>query len=293
MTRLRHNELGYRERFFSAQDGLELHYRDYGDPLATGAPLLCLGGLARSSKDFHDLALRLYAGRRVVALDYRGRGRSGYDRDWRNYRPEVCLSDTMHLLSAAGLHRVVVCGTSFGGLLAMGLGVVMPTALAGVILNDIGPQWEAAALDRIRGYIGVAEPQPDLDAAAGLLKEIMPSLGLDGHERWRGLAEATYRLGDDGRWHKDWDVRLAKTLDGKTPDLWAYYRSLARRPVLALRGENSDLLSPAVFRQMALVKPDLIQVTVPGVGHVPSLDEPQAEQAIDEFLARIDATQGH
>ena len=286
-------EPGYRERWLSAQDGLRLYFRDYGDPLAEGTPVLCLSGLARNSQDFHDLARRLSARRRVVTLDYRGRGRSDHDPNWRNYRPEVYLRDVAHLLAATGLHGLAVCGTSLGGILAMGLAVAAPAALAGVILNDIGPEVDPGGLARIRDYVGREQSQPDLEAAAAHLKELMPTLGLKGDERWRRLAEATYRWGDDGLWHKNWDLRLAKTLNGEVPDLWPYYRALGRLPVLAIRGTQSDVLSPETFSRMAAVKPDQIQVTLEGVGHAPSLDEPQAEQAIDDFLARLDSQRRH
>jgi pimeloyl-ACP methyl ester carboxylesterase len=257
--------------------------------------VLCLGGLARNSKDFADLAGRLSETRRVICPDYRGRGRSSYDPDWRNYRPEVYLRDLVHLLAACNLHRVAVCGTSMGGLLSMGLAVATPTVLAGVILNDIGPDLSPGGLTRILQYVGVDRPQPDLDAAAAHLKSLLPQLGLDSEAKWRRFAEATYRKGDDGLLHYDWDIALAKYLQrsgGKTLDLWSLYGALRRIPVLAFRGALSDVLSEESFERMAEVKPDLIQVTVPGVGHVPMLDEPQAETAIDAFLAALDEGAG-
>jgi pimeloyl-ACP methyl ester carboxylesterase len=282
---------GYRERWLGAQDGLRLFFRDYGDPLAPGTPVLCLGGLARNSKDFDRLAGRLSERRRVICPDYRGRGRSAYDPDWRNYRPEVYLRDLIHLLAACNLHRVILCGTSMGGLLSMGLAVATPTALAGVVLNDIGPDLSPDGLSRILDYVGVDRPQPDWDAAVAHLKSLLPRLGLDSEAKWRRFAQATYRKGDDGLLHYDWDVALAKYLirsGGTTLDLWKLYGALRRRPVLAFRGALSDVLSEASFTRMADMKPDLIQVTVPDVGHTPMLDEPSSEQAIDDFLTQID-----
>jgi pimeloyl-ACP methyl ester carboxylesterase len=285
----------YRERWLGAQDGLELFFRDYGDPLAPGTPVLCLGGLARNSKDFDHLAGRLSEKRRVICPDYRGRGRSAYDPDWRNYQPEVYLRDLIHLLTACNLHKVAVCGTSMGGLLAMGLAVATPTALAGVILNDIGPDLTSSGLSRILEYVGVDRPQPDWDAAVTHLRSLLPRLGLDSENKWRRFAEATYRKGDDGLLHYDWDVALAKELirsGGTTLDLWKLYGALRRLPVLAFRGALSDVLSEASFARMAEVKPDLIQVTLPSVGHTPMLNEPQAETAIDAFLAGLDDCAG-
>jgi pimeloyl-ACP methyl ester carboxylesterase len=280
---------GFRERRYSAQDGHSLYYRDYGDPLFDAHPVLCLTGLTRNCKDFHDFALRLAGRRRVVCPDYRGRGRSDYDGDWRNYRAETYVSDLFHLMAAANLHRVVICGMSLGGLLSMGMAVMMPAQIAGVVLNDVGPEVHYSGLSRILDYVGHDHPQPDLEAATAYLKDLFPQLGLESEEAWRHFAEATFQLGDDGQWHVDWDINLAKGLDKEVPDLWAYYRALGPLPVLALRGELSDVLSPETFARMAEVKPDLIQATVSGVGHVPVLANPQVERAIDDFLARIDS----
>jgi pimeloyl-ACP methyl ester carboxylesterase len=127
----------YRAGHLRAADGLRLAWRDYGDPRAPRLPLLCLAGLTRNANDFHDFALAL-APRRVVTLDLRGRGSSDWDPSGRSYRPEAYLDDVRQALAARGLGPVVLCGTSLGGFLAMGLGLVAPTALAGVILNDAG-----------------------------------------------------------------------------------------------------------------------------------------------------------
>ncbi|MDH3474070.1 MAG: alpha/beta hydrolase [Rhodospirillales bacterium] len=286
----------YRERRFSAQDGLRLYARDYGDRLSAGRPMVCLTGLTRNTKDYHDLALRHAARRRVVCSDYRGRGRSAYDPDWRNYQPEVYVRDLMSMMAALGLHGIVVCGTSLGGLLAMGLAAATPAVLAGVILNDIGPDIHPGGLSRIMNYVGVDRPQEDWDGAIAYLKQLFGPAHFETEAKWRSFAEATYRQGEDRLLHYDWDTALAKPLlraGGKTPDLWPLYRALGRIPVLALRGETSDVLSQATFDRMAEVKPDLIRVTVPKVGHTPSLDEPEAEQAIDTFLARLDEAQGN
>ncbi len=281
----------YRRRRIGAQDGLRLSVRDYGDPLADGCPLLCLSGLSRNAKDFHDLAARLAAKRRVVALDYRGRGRSDYDPEPRNYRPEVYISDIQQLLAALNLHGVVVCGTSLGGLLAMGLAVAVPAVLAGVILNDVGPDVDPEAGRRIVRLLKALPPQPDWPAAEAYLRKAMPHLGFSQAAQWRRFATATYRAAEDGTLVPDWDpavIRAVERSGGKLPDLWPLFRALRGLPVLAIRGADSDVLSEVTFRRMAEEKPDMLCVTVPGVGHAPALDEPIAEQAIDDFLDRLD-----
>ena len=278
----------YREQKLTAQDGLQLYYRDYGDALASRTALLCLTGLTRNSADFDEVATRLCRERRVLCPDYRGRGRSDYDRDWRHYEPRTYLNDVLHLLAATGVGRAIVIGTSMGGLLAMGLAALRPTAVAGVVLNDIGPELQGPGLARILDYVGEDHPMPDFDHAARFLKHLLPHLAPKAdHAWWLKLAEHTYRKGEDGLLHFDWDVNLARPLQNQKammPDLWALYRGLARIPTLALHGALSDVLSEDVLRRMVLEKPDLVCVTVPDVGHTPTLSEPEAASALDAFL---------
>ena len=229
----------------------------------------------------------------MVCPDYRGRGRSDHDSDWRNYRSEVYAGDLFHLMAAAGLHGVAICGVSLGGLLAMGLAVLAPTAIAGVILNDVGPELNPAGLDRIRDYVSQDHPQPDLETATAYLKNLHSGLVLGSEGAWRSFAEATFQEGADGFLHVNWDLNLARTLGHDVPDLWPYYRALRPLPVLALRGEVSDVLSAETLDRMAEAKPDLDRVTVPGVGHVPPLDHPQVEPAIDDFLDKLDRRSRH
>lgn len=279
----------FRERRYTAEDGLSLYYREYGDPLSPGVPILCLPGLARNSKDFHRLALRLRARHWIVCPDYRGRGRSAYDPNSENYQPAVYMSDLRHLLAAAGLRRAAVIGTSMGGLLACAMGAAMPTVLAGVVLNDVGPDIGSDGLGRIMTYLARDNPQPDWESAIGAFKSLFPNLSLRTEADWRAAAEATWAMGRDGILHYDWDIRIVEPLRHQRPlpDLWALFRSLRRYPVLAIRGGASDVLLPATFERMALEHPRLERLTLDGVGHVPSLVEPEALGAIEGFLARL------
>ena len=281
----------HQERWLTAPDGLKLYWRDYGDPLAKGIPLLCLTGLTRNSKDFHDLARRLAPTRRVITLDYRGRGRSAYDPEWRNYSPEVYLRDIQALVAAANLHPLVVCGTSLGGLLGTALAVAMPTVLAGVVLNDTGPELDARGLDRIVTYLADFKAEPDFSAAATFLKGRLPDLGYETEAQWHGLAEKTYRIDENGQLRPDWDQAIIRPLRQQRrelPDLWPLFKALRSVPVLAVRGSKSDVLSADSLERMAQAKPDLQRLTIEGVGHAPSLDEPEARGAIDDFLAVCD-----
>lgn len=294
-----HQAEDYHQRYLTAQDGLKLAYREYGDTLAPGVPLLCLSGLTRQAGDFHNLACRLAHhgaqhggtfGHRVLALDYRGRGRSAYDENWRNYRPEVYLGDILDLAAAANLPRLVIVGTSLGGLLAMALALQRPTLLAGVILNDVGPEIAGGGFDRIAGYVGTPAPQDDWQAAISYLRHLFsPAYPGLGEEAWLDMARNTFRPGNDGRLHLDYDLNLAKALKASPPppDLWPLFGALRNIPTLAIRGALSDLLSPATFDRMAAEKPDLERLTVPDRGQTPMLDEIECQEAIDAFLARL------
>jgi pimeloyl-ACP methyl ester carboxylesterase len=276
-----------RERFFTTADNLRLFFRDYGDADSHRTPVLCLPGLTRNSHDFLDVAARLAPTRRVICPDLRGRGRSERAADWRTYDAAVYLQDIGHLIAALGLGRVVVLGTSMGGLLGMAMAAAMPTALAGLIVNDVGPDISPSGAARILAYIGHDLPQPDWDAAIAHLRPLFAKLSLTTHEDWLSFAQGTFREGADGKLHFDWDVNLARPLidpPEPVPDLWRFWRAVRQIPTLAIRGGASDILSKATFARMKADKPDLRQVTVPGIGHAPTLDEPTAREAIDDFL---------
>ncbi len=274
------------ERLVANRTGRRVHVVDWGDPNDPRVPLLCLPGYTRNSKDFAHIAERL-APRRVVSLDYRGRGRSDYESDWRAYDPRSMVDDVRHVTIAVGLHRFVAIGTSMGGILAMALGVAMPAALAGVVLNDVGPSPSAGGADYLIDYMGRDHPQPDWTSAVAELQRMIPDLSLRGEDEWLTFARNTFRLGDDGRLHVDWDPAVVTPLRrgaARATDLWPLFRSLRPIPALAIRGGVSMLLSSETFDEMAAAHGRLRRVTVEGVGHAPTLDEPIVRQALDDFL---------
>lgn len=279
-----------RERSVSSHDGLRLHVRDYGSARDPRPALLCLGGLTRNSSDFEAFAERVSRdGRRVVCPDYRGRGRSERDPNWRNYSPATYLRDVHDLAAALQIHRAVVVGTSLGGLLAMGMGASAPTALAGAVINDVGPELDERALARLVRVLSDDRPRESWDEAVAFTREFLPTLGLESDADWRKVAEKTFIEGEDGRLRFNWDPDIVKPMRRRSyrvPDLWPLFRSLARVPVLLLRGENSDLFPASCFERMRALKPDMTTVRIPGAGHAPTLEEPEAREALDVFLAR-------
>jgi len=279
----------YLERRYAAGDGKSLYYRDYGDPLGSATPILCLPGLSRNSRDFHELATRLAPTRRVVCPDYRGRGRSDYDSDPANYHPKKLLDDVRHLLVAANLHHFIAIGTSMGGVLAMALGALTPGALRGVILNDIGPDIGGDGLGRILQYLGRDNPQPNWEAATAALREMIPGLSFRTAEEWRAVTEGTFREGTDGVLHIDWDPLIVEPMKTRadSAELWTLFQATRAKPTLVFRGENSDILSDATVSKMTAQHPRLTAVTVAGAGHTPSLLEDEASSAIDSFLDEV------
>jgi pimeloyl-ACP methyl ester carboxylesterase len=287
---------GYRSRFISARDGLKLHVRDYGMP-SEALPVVCLPGLARTSADFHELALALSGDarrpRRVLSLDYRGRGRSDYDKVWTNYDIKIELDDVLQVLAATGVHEAVFVGTSRGGLITMSMAPVRPAFIRGVVLNDIGPVLDAQGLIRIRGYVGKL-PQPrSWDEAADILKQTFgPQFPILDRSDWLGYARRTWK-DDGGRIVPDYDTALMKTLEAldleaPLPVLWPFFDGLKHAPMLVLRGANSDLLSDATLRAMKVRHPACETFTVAGQGHAPLLSGKEIFSRITRLCALAD-----
>ncbi|MEM7426485.1 MAG: alpha/beta hydrolase [Pseudomonadota bacterium] len=278
---------------FRSQDGLRLYARDYAQtegPL--GIPLLCLAGLSRNCQDFHKFARKHSPRRRIITMDYRGRGRSEYAADWSTYNPVQEMQDALALLTVLGVHEVIVLGTSRGGLIAMLMAALRPTAVHGVILNDVGPEVEPRGLLRIKGFMNQGGDPLSWTDAVFILRH--SNRGFEGlsDEDWLAWARRNYRS-VNGMPVSDFDPNLNKMfathddlIEGRVPTLWAQYNALKRRPVLVLRGANSDILVPETVDRMREIKPDLMAETVPGRGHAPFLDERVADAAISDFLLR-------
>ena len=283
--------MGFSERFYTSQDGLSLYFRDYGKEHRVKTPVLCLAGLTRNSNDFSRLAEQLSSDRRVICPDYRGRGKSDYDPNWRKYTSFTYMNDIRHLLSSLNLCRVFVIGTSLGGLMAMGMGAAMPTTLAGALINDVGPVIEKQGLDKILKYMqDGASGFDDWETAAAYLRERFPELPAETDEDWRWITRGTFEEGADGRIKHNWDYNLIRSLLKETaePELWSLFQTLKRTPLVVTRGGLSDILSASTLNAMVAVIPDLTAVTVDGVGHMPNLLEPECKEALDNALARAD-----
>ena len=241
----------------------------------------------RTGADFSELARAVGAGRRVAAPDYAGRGASGRSADVTRYAPEACLRDVLDLCAALHLHRVIAVGTSFGGLLAMGIAAARPTLLRGVVLNDIGPDIGSAGGDFVRRFVAIDPALADLDACVAYLRARLPPLSLATDAAWRRMAALTYAPGADGRFHPVWDTAIARLLDRPPPVLWPLFGALAHVPLLLAWGEASDILLAPTVAAMRAARPDMAVVSVPGIGHAPTLAEPPVLAAIATLLERV------
>ena len=277
------------EYWFDSHDGLRLFSRVYAAPCASAPVVLCLHGLTRNSRDFEELATHLSARCRVIVPDIRGRGFSARDPDANNYQIPIYLGDTLLLLAGLGAQRVTVIGTSMGGLMAMVLAVMQPQLVARIVLNDIGPEVDPAGLERIRSYAGKDAPVRSWGEAIAQVRNTYATVWPDlSEERWEKIARLSYRIGAQGVPEVDADLRigdLARKSRNFAPDLWPLWGALAKVPMLAIRGAQSDILSAATLARMQREKPDLEVLTVANRGHPPLLDEPECRAAIDRFIA--------
>lgn len=286
---------------FTSQDGLRLYARHYPAIAASSGrrPVLCLPGLTRNSRDFHDVAQVLstdpIASRDVYTLDSRGRGASDHDPDWKHYSVPVETTDALDFLTARDLHGAAVIGTSRGGILAMMMAAARPTGIGAAILNDVGPIIERNGLARIMAYVGRIPVPADWAEAArmalDMTREQFPHLT-------SADADALAR-----QWFNDangkpvpaYDAAIAKSLtlpDGPMPALWKQFGALSHVPVLVLRGGTSDLLTETSVAEMGRRHPNLTAHTVPDEGHAPLLRDAATQAVIQAFLQRTDAATG-
>lgn len=276
-----------------SEDGLTLRYREYAGPAAR-PPVLCLHGLTRNSRDFEPLCQHLAGRWRVIAPDMRGRGMSDRATDADSYVLPRYVADVAALREQAGIGRYVAVGTSMGGLMTLLQAASDPSVLAGVVLNDIGPVLEPEGLGAISGYLGKPRRFASwAEAGTALAEEHGATHPAFGPAQWEAMARRVMVEDEAGGIVFDYDMAIAQPFarpgNAAPPDLWPMFHALRSIPTLLLRGGSSRLLSADTFSRMAEALPDAATVTVPGVGHAPTLEEPEAVAAIDALLARVAA----
>lgn len=281
----------FSDHTYQSSDGLSLYARLY-EAQTDKLPLLCMHGLSRNSADFHDLVTHL-TDRPVISVDQRGRGKSAYDPDPSNYRPDRYCEDMLTLLDGLGHDRVIAIGTSMGGLMTFILAQMRPSLFAGAVINDIGPEIEETGLARLRSYVGKSHDFDDWEEAAKAIKAQGPDIFPDFTDAdWLAFARRVCELTDDGRVRFSYDPAISNGLaendpTAAPPDLWPLFLRSDDFPMLILRGETSDILSEATATRMAKERPKTRLVTVPNRGHAPTLTEPTSLAAIRGFLKEL------
>lgn len=285
----------FEDLVWASRDGLQLHCRDYRADAAGEArvPVVCLHGLTRNARDFEELAEHIAPGRRVLCPEMRGRGDSEYAKDPATYNPAQYVEDLGLLLAQEGIERFVAIGTSLGGLMTMAMAATTPEAIAGAVINDIGPRIEATGLARIKEYVGQGRNYPTWVHAARGLEEVQAE-AYPGRDLnfWIGMAKRLMAISGNGRIVYDYDMKIAEpfmAFEADTmPDLWPAAEALSGKPVLVVRGARSDLFSPATLREMVERIDGATGLTLADVGHAPLLTEPECIEAIDRLLASVD-----
>ncbi len=289
---------GFESRFITAPDGLRLHVRDYGPRNSDRLPVLCLPGLSRNAEDFEEVASALAddaaAPRRVLAIDFRGRGLSSYDPNTSNYAVRVETADVIAVITAIGAAPAIFLGTSRGGMVTMEFATVRPAAIAGAILNDIGPVIEPKGMMRIKSYVGKLPEPRDYEEGADILRRTSGALFPKFETAdWIAAAHRMWRQ-ENGRYIAKYDAEIARTLDSITPDrpiktMWAQFEALGQMPLLVFRGANSDLLSTETVQEMQTRHPDMDLYEVPDQGHAPLIAEADTIGRVVRFAAECDA----
>lgn len=277
---------------WTSADGLTLRYRDHAGP-ADRPAIVCIPALTRNCRDFEPLAADLAGDWRVICADLRGRGMSDYAKDASSYQPSQYAADMLALLDHLELSRVVLVGTSLGGIVIMLLAMRAPERIAAAVLNDVGPEIEAAGLARIREYVGQGRSFPTwMHAARGLRGQA--SVAYPDYELadWLRLAKRLMAVGPGGRIAFDYDMKIAEPFHAPPgaatgPDMWSAFARLGQRPLLALRGELSDILSSTTLDRMKREAAGMEAVTIARTGHAPTLEEPVAREVINRFLAKV------
>jgi pimeloyl-ACP methyl ester carboxylesterase len=283
--------------FYQGADGLRLHARIHGEAVPGRWPVICLPGLTRNARDFHELALHLSRNaprpRQVIAFDYRGRGGSAHDPVIANYNVATEAADVLAGMDALGITQAAIIGTSRGGLIVHLLGGMRPAALGAIVLNDIGPELGPAGLAHILGYLD-RHPRPRTFAAAVEAQRAIhgPDFPALGDADWQRMVRALYREEEAG-FVPDYDPALTETfadldLSKPLPTLWPQFDALADIPMLAIRGANSKLLTVETLAEMQRRHPAMETHIVAGQGHAPFLETGDMPAVIADFIMRAE-----
>jgi pimeloyl-ACP methyl ester carboxylesterase len=265
-------------------------YAEWGDARNRDV-VVCVHGLTRNGRDFDDLARALSGRFRVVCPDVAGRGDSDRLADPMLYTVPQYLADMVTLVARLDVEAVSWVGTSMGGLIGMALAAQQGTPIRRLVLNDAGPVISLASLQRIGSYIGNTLVVPTIEQAEALVRLICAPFGPHSDAQWRQLTEAWMKK-DEAGWRPNYDPHIADVFRATMPDkdleLWPLYDAI-RCPTMVLRGDQSDLLSSETAAQMGVRGPKAQVFHVKGVGHAPTLMQPDQIALVRDFLMQGDS----
>lgn len=284
-----------KEHFIAAQDGIKTYVLELiPDGEITGDPIFCIHGLTRNHKDFEPIFdFLLGFGRKVYAIDVRGRGNSDYDPNPLNYHPGTYVGDVANIMNVLEIEKAVFIGTSMGGIISMILAAFMPDKVAGIILNDVGPEVNEAGIARIRNYVGNSAPVDNWDDAIKGIKAIAQKeypLQKDNQQFWQDFAKRISKE-ENGKISLAYDPEIKQNLqpakEGEpAPNLWAQFEMIKDIPIGLISGGISDILTQNIIEKMKSIKPNLYNEIIPNVGHAPILDETASKKVFGKILTQ-------
>lgn len=283
-----------KEHKIAADDGVKSFVLEISPTGAEkGPPIICIHGLTRNHKDFEPIFEFLTGlGRRVFAIDVRGRGNSDYDENALNYNPLRYAQDVLGIMSELQIEKAVFIGTSMGGLISMVVAMFAPQKIAGLILNDVGPELNPNGIARIRDYVGLNMEFEDFDKALDAVKSINGRaypLRKNDETFWFDFAKRVLRPTSNGfEWAYDANIRQVLTAgnpEDPPPNLWPQFSAIPDIPMGIIIGELSDVITSELVDKMKIARPNLKTALVPNIGHAPILDEEPAIGLISEILA--------
>lgn len=256
--------------------------------------LLCMHGLTRNSKDFDGIAEALSQHYSLIVVDQRGRGKSSWS-DPSTYTPMIYMRDMFKLLEALKKSEVMVIGTSMGGIIAMLMAATKPKLIKGVVLNDVGPEVDKSGVEKIKGYIGKNRSVPSWEMAETCCQSSYGGGFPEYTDKdWKTFARRLYTEKSKTEIVLDYDPAIDDVVKNNAsstvpPDLWSLFHSLDNKPLMVVRGENSDILSAQCLKKMLSGNTHSISrgLTVRNRAHAPMLDEEESKRAILEYLTAV------
>ena len=284
----------YQEKYIRTQDGLRIYFRDYNQYNFDNIPIICLPGLTRNCKDFHNFAQLFSNSRRIISIDMRGRGKSEYDKNLKNYwKPDVYMADIFSITSSLNIHKGIYLGTSLGGLMAMQVALIRPSSVSGIILNDIGPDLPVNGVMNIHKNLKNRLEFDNWNDAKNFYEKKYNSYHPNfSSEQWLEQTKNTFKE-ENNLIVSDYDIRIitGAVKTSQSNNLWELYSCINKIPTICLRGEFSDILMEDTFNKMKLEKKDLIQLIVKNCGHNPQLDEPEVIEELKKFFKFVNDSQ--